>query len=107
MTPVSDHDPEVEQDPWKNEFKTLEECQGLCEGGSLNVTASGAAVDENMPDSQHPQAWQCTDTPALESWIRKRSCLAYDNSNGYTFDQGECVPSGRKSKLERYSRTSK
>ena len=51
-----------------------------------------------------PQQWQCTDKAALKEIAKNRSCLAYDNSNGYTFLNGECIPSDYNGCIDTYNK---
>ena len=57
-----------------------------------------------QPSPKAPERWQCTDVAGLESVLKNRSCLAYDNSNGYTFYQGECVPSDYNGCIDTYNK---
>ena len=48
--------------------------------------------------------WQCTDKAAIKTVAKNRSCLAYDNTNGYTFLDGECIPSDYNGCIDTYNK---
>ena len=57
-----------------------------------------------MPNPNHPMPWQCTDKAAIKTVAKNRSCLAYDNTNGYTFLDGECIPSDYNGCIDTYNK---
>ena len=57
-----------------------------------------------MPNPNHPMPWQCTDKAAIKTLAKNRSCLAYDNTNGYTFLDGECIPSDYNGCIDTYNK---
>ena len=66
---------------------------------------SKASIDKSMPAPKAPKPWQCTDVPALKDLAQKnRSCLAYDNSKGYTYVDGECIPSDYSGCIDTYNK---
>lgn len=106
---------------WANQFDSLDECEGcqlvkagfgsscvhalyfvVCMG--QDSASDSVAFDQNMPNPKIPQPWQCTDTPAIKGVPKNRSCLAYDNSFGYTFDGGQCVPSDYNGCIDTYNK---
>jgi hypothetical protein len=107
-----------------NNFESLEDCEESTVAFTLsqsNVSlissvlacivsrvnnSSPTALDMTMPDPQIPELWQCTDVPALkeEASGPRRSCLAYDNSNGYTYYKGHCVPSDYNGCIDTYNK---
>ena len=88
-----------EDDRWQNRFDTFEDCRRLC---MKNETKS--SIDKSMPSPKAPKPWQCTDVPALKDLPKNRSCLAYDNSNGYTFVDGQCIPSDYSGCIDTYNK---
>ena len=62
------------------------------------------AISANMPSSNAPEEWQCTDVPALKHLPKNRSCLAYDSSNGYTYQDGKCVTSDYNGCIDTYNK---
>ena len=87
------------EDRWQNSFDTFDECRTLC---MKNETKS--SIDKNMPSSRAPKPWQCTDVPALKDLPKNRTCLAYDNSKGYTFVDGRCIPSDYNGCIDTYNK---
>ena len=57
-----------------------------------------------MPSPNAPEEWQCTDVPALKNLPKNRSCLAYDSSNGYTYQDGKCVTSDYNGCIDTYNK---
>ena len=86
-------------DTWSNVFDTDEKCRNLC---MKNETKS--SIDKTMPSSIAPRSWQCTDVPALKDLPKNRSCLAFDNSKGYTYLDGQCVPSDYSGCIDTYNK---
>ena len=90
------------REKWSNQFNTYEECQSLC---MHSIEESKASIDKSMPAPKAPKPWQCTDVPALKDLAQKnRSCLAYDNSKGYTYVDGECIPSDYSGCIDTYNK---
>ena len=94
----------VKDPKWSNQFNTYEECQNLCMHHPGDE--SKASIDKNMPGPKAPKPWQCTDVPALKNLTaqKNRSCLAYDNSKGYTYVDGECIPSDYSGCIDTYNK---
>ena len=69
-----------------------------------SASDSASAVDPDMPNPMQPMLWQCTDKAAIKNISKNRSCLAYDNTNGYTFFDGECIPSDYNGCIDTYNK---
>ncbi len=70
---------------------------------------SDAALDPDIPDPSAPRYWQCTDIAALTHLTRQnttasRTCLAFDNTNGYTYYNGHCIPSDYNGCIDTYNK---
>ena len=87
------------REKWYNQFNTYDECKSLC-----MKNESKASIDKSMPGPKAPKPWQCTDVPALKDLPKNRSCLAYDNSKGYTYVDGQCIPSDYSGCIDTYNK---